>query len=174
MCEYPADHILRGEAELKSRRYLGDEMEGSDAMILTEEDAAEVREETGKAARIGDGQTTPEPESVRPGTDQFLAVLDEIRALHLRKTLDYGCDEDALSNIRSSADVINVAPWAGCILRISDKMHRLRAFFRRGRVEFDGITDTLLDIACYAIIALVLYRERAASPPAGTAKRAVA
>lgn len=97
---------------------------------------------------------------LRPGSREFVAVLEELKALHLRKTLDYGQDEDALSNIRSSADVINVPSWAGCILRISDKMHRLRSFFRRGRVEFDGIEDTLLDIACYAIIALVLYRER--------------
>jgi len=97
--------------------------------------------------------------SLRPGSDKFCAVLDEIEQLHLRKTLDYGCDEDALSNIRSSSDVINVSPWAGCILRISDKMHRLRSYFRRGRVEFDGIEDTLLDIAAYAVIALVLYRE---------------
>ena len=97
--------------------------------------------------------------SLRPGSDKFLAALDEIRELHLRKTLDYGQDEDALSNIRSSADVINVSPWAGCILRISDKMHRLKSFFRRGRTEFDGVEDTLLDIAAYAVIALVLYRE---------------
>jgi hypothetical protein len=97
--------------------------------------------------------------TLRPGSAEFCAVLDEIEQLHLRKTLDYGCDEDALSNIRSSSDVINVSPWAGCILRISDKMHRLRSYFRRGRVEFDGIEDTLLDIAAYAVIALVLYRE---------------
>jgi len=98
-------------------------------------------------------------EALRPGSAEFCDVLDELRTLHLRKTLDYGQDEDALSNIRSSAEVINVPSWAGCVLRISDKMHRLRAFFRRGRVEFDGIEDTLLDIACYAVIALVLYRE---------------
>lgn len=97
---------------------------------------------------------------LRPGSREFVAVLEEIRELHLRKTMDYGQDDDALSNIRSSADVINVPSWAGCILRISDKMHRLKSFFRRGRVEFDGIEDTLLDIAAYAIIALVLYRER--------------
>lgn len=109
----------------------------------------------------------------RPGTDKFVAALDEIKALHLRKTLDYGQDDDALSNIRSSSDVINVSPWAGCVLRISDKMHRLKSFFRRGRVEFDGVEDTLLDIAAYAVIALVLHREeknrcqeiRCPSPP---------
>lgn len=97
---------------------------------------------------------------IRPGSREFLAVLDELRTLHLRKTMDYGVDEDALSNIRSSADVVNMPAWAGCILRISDKMHRLKAYFRRGKCEFDGIPDTLQDIACYAVIALVLYREQ--------------
>lgn len=96
---------------------------------------------------------------IRPGSREFLDVLDELRNLHLRKTLDYGVDEDALSNIRSSADVVNMPAWAGCILRISDKMHRLKAYFRRGKCEFDGIEDTLKDIACYAAIALVLHRE---------------
>lgn len=97
---------------------------------------------------------------IRPGSREFLEVLDELRTLHLRKTMDYGIDEDALSNIRSSADVVNMPAWAGCILRISDKMHRLKAFFRRGRCEFDGVEDTLKDIACYAAIALVLHREQ--------------
>ena len=100
-----------------------------------------------------------EQDDIRPGSREFLEVLDELRALHLRKTMDYGVDEDALSNIRSSADVVNMPAWAGCILRISDKMHRLKAFFRRGQCEFDGVPDTLQDIACYAAIALVLYRE---------------
>jgi hypothetical protein len=83
----------------------------------------------------------------------------------LRKTLDYGVDEDALSNIRSSADVVNMPAWAGCILRMSDKMHRIRAFFRRGKTEFDGVEDTLLDFAAYAVIGLVLYRESAGKQP---------
>ena len=100
---------------------------------------------------------------IRPGSREFLEVLDELKTLHLRKTMDYGVDEDALSNIRSSADVVNMPAWAGCILRISDKMHRLKAFFRRGRCEFDGVEDTLKDISCYAAIALVLYREEQAS-----------
>lgn len=98
-------------------------------------------------------------EQIRPGSAAFLSVLEELRTLHLRKTKDYGADDDALANIRNSADVINVPAYAGCVLRMSDKMHRLRSFFRRGEVEFDGVEDTLLDLAAYSIIALVLYRE---------------
>jgi hypothetical protein len=98
-------------------------------------------------------------QQLRPGSAEFLAVLDELKQLHLRKTLDYGVDEDALSNIRLSADIVNMPAWAGCVLRMMDKMHRLKAYFRRGKVEFDGLSDTLRDIACYAVIAEVLRRE---------------
>lgn len=101
----------------------------------------------------------PAAGELRDGSQSFLDVLEEIKQLHLRKTLDYGSDDDALSNIRNSADVINVPAYAGCVLRMSDKMHRLRSFFRRGVVEFDGMEDTFLDLAAYAVIALVLYRE---------------
>lgn len=112
------------------------------------------------AERLTDDSLLNYQGDIRPGSREFLEVLDELRTLHLRKTMDYGVDEDALSNIRSSADVVNMPAWAGCILRISDKMHRLKAFFRRGKCEFDGVPDTLQDIACYAAIALVLYREQ--------------
>jgi len=107
----------------------------------------------------GDSIFADKGDELRPGSREFLAVLDELKSLHLRKTLDYGVDEDALSNIRQSADVVNMPAWAGAILRISDKLHRLKAFFRRGKTEFDGVEDTLKDVSCYAVIALVLYRE---------------
>lgn len=98
-------------------------------------------------------------EGLREGSQRFIAILREMEQMHLSKTLDYGDDGDALANIRGGADVINVPAWAAAVLRMSDKLQRLRAFFRRGRVEWDGIEDTLLDSACYAVIALVLYRE---------------
>jgi len=131
--EIPVDWILRGQREMEAAP---DDIRWTGDSILAEN-----------------------KDDIRPGSREFLAVLDELRNLHLRKTLDYGVDEDALSNIRSSADVVNMPAWAGCILRISDKMHRLKAFFRRGKTEFDGVEDTLKDIACYAAIALVLHRE---------------
>jgi hypothetical protein len=134
----PVDWILQGQKEMEAAP---DDIRWSGDSILAKQD------------------------DIRPGSREFLDVLDELKQLHMRKTLDYGIDEDALSNIRSSADVVNMPAWAGCILRISDKMHRLKAFFRRGRCEFDGVEDTLKDIACYAAIALVLHRESGESDP---------
>jgi hypothetical protein len=130
--QIPVDWILQGQKEMEAST---DDIRWTGDSILAKQD------------------------DIRPGSREFLAVLDELKQLHLRKTLDYGVDEDALSNIRQSSDVVNMPAWAGCILRISDKMHRLKAYFRRGKCEFDGVEDTLKDIACYAAIALVLHRE---------------
>ena len=97
--------------------------------------------------------------ALRPGSREFFDVLDEVRRLHLSKTLDYGVATDALSNIRQSADVVNLPAWSACVVRMADKMHRLKAFHHRGKTEFDGVPDTLLDLCSYAALALVLYRE---------------
>lgn len=136
--DIPVDWILQGQKELQAHK---------DDIRWT-----------------GDSILADRSEDLRPGSREFVGVLDEIKELHLKKTLDYGVDDDALSNIRESADVVNMPAWAGAILRISDKMHRLKSFFRRGRCEFDGVEDTLKDIASYAAIALVLHREAAIRP----------
>ena len=136
--EIPADWILQGQREMEA---------APDDIRWT-----------------GDSILAKQSDDVRPGSREFLAILDELKSLHIAKSLDYGIDEDALSNIRNSADVVNMPAWAGCVLRISDKMHRLKAYFRRGKCEFDGVEDTLKDIACYAAIALVLYREIKTDP----------
>jgi hypothetical protein len=134
----PADWILRGQQELQAH---DDDIRWPGDSILADKGG-----------------------ELRPGSREFVEVLDEVKHLHLRKTMDYGVDDDALSNIRESADVVNMPAWAGAILRISDKMHRLKAYFRRGKCEFDGIEDTLKDICSYAAIALVLHREAATTP----------
>lgn len=136
--EIPVDWILQGQREMDTAK---DDVRWTGDSIIANQD-----------------------DDIRPGSREFLAILDELKALHLAKTLDYGIDDDALSNIRNSADVVNMPAWAGCVLRISDKMHRLKAYFRRGKCEFDGVEDTLMDISCYAAIALVLYREIQSDP----------
>ena len=162
--------ILLANSELRhavETRLAGGCCDGGKCHSVAEYDAPERWKEATQASaakyaaeRLTGDSLLEDQGDIRPGSREFLDVLDELRTLHLRKTMDYGIDEDALSNIRSSADVVNMPAWAGCILRISDKMHRLKAFFRRGRCEFDGVEDTLKDIACYAAIALVLHREQ--------------
>lgn len=159
------DHKMAGCASKAAAepRHIG---ASTEEMQSDESDVPYIEHLLGQQRLLGDGATSetyaewlPPQQKYRPGTDAFVAVLEELRSLHLRKTMDYGVDEDALANIRNSADVINVPAYAGCVLRMADKMQRLRSFFRRGEVEFDGVEDTLLDIAAYAAIALVVYRE---------------
>lgn len=112
-----------------------------------------------EASRLpGDGIANSDAETLRPGSREVLRVFDEAAKLHLRKTLDYGADEDALRNIKEGADLINVPSWQACLIRLADKMSRMRAYCRRGRVEFDGVEDNLIDMVSYAAIALAEYR----------------
>jgi len=101
----------------------------------------------------------------KAGSPEFHAVLAEIAELHDRKSQDYGDDVDALANIRNGADMVGIAAWKGCLLRIADKMQRLRSVCHTGHCEFDGIEDTLKDICAYSAIALVVYREEHGHTP---------
>ena len=92
------------------------------------------------------------------GHPEFLKVLDEIRAMHLRKGQDYGTKRDTFANVRS-AEEFGLEAWKGAILRANDKMARLKAFCVNGKLANESVEDSLLDLANYAMIALVLFRE---------------
>jgi hypothetical protein len=96
----------------------------------------------------------------RFGSQEFLRILDEIKSLHIAKSQDYGSDKDPLANIRAGADLIGIDPWKACLIRIADKITRLKTFCAKGEVVFDGLDDTLKDLSAYAAIALVFYREQ--------------
>ena len=93
------------------------------------------------------------------GSSAFLDVLDRIRHLHRSKSADYGSDVDPLANIRSGAEFVGIEAWRGCMVRICDKMQRLKTFCHTGRLVHEGVEDTLMDLASYAVIALVLFNE---------------
>ena len=95
----------------------------------------------------------------RPGSLPFLELLEELRALHLSKSQDYGSESDPLANIRSGADFVNIEPWRGCLVRVADKVQRLRTYCRTGRLVHEGVRDTLLDLAAYSLLAIVLFDE---------------
>lgn len=100
----------------------------------------------------------------RLGSQAFFAVLDEVARTHSTKSADYGDrGGDPLANIRNGADMIGVETWRACLLRMSDKMQRLRSYCRNGSSKIDGPEDDLLDICSYAAIALVMYREQKAA-----------
>ena len=95
----------------------------------------------------------------RPGSLPFLELLEELRTLHLSKSQDYGSQSDPLANIRQGAEFVGIEAWRGCMVRVADKVQRLKTFCRTGRLVHEGVRDTLLDLAAYSLLAIVLFDE---------------
>lgn len=94
------------------------------------------------------------------GHPEYLKILDEMRELHCRKAADYGRGVDPLANVRAGAD-FGIPAWVGVMIRANDKMHRIKSFLQNGSLKNESVEDSLKDLAAYALIALVLYREQA-------------
>ena len=91
-------------------------------------------------------------------SQDFLRMLDYIRRLHEQKSKDYGSHQDPHANLRAS-EAFGVPAWVNALLRINDKISRLAQFVRRGWLANEGAEDSLIDIAVYSVIALVLFKE---------------
>lgn len=121
--------------------------------------AAEVLSRAWKDAfddrQTGDGLLA----SSNVGSAPFLDLLEEVRQLHLSKSADYGSESDPLANIRQGAEFVGIEAWRGCMVRVADKVQRLRTFCRTGRLVHEGVRDTLLDLAAYSLLAIVLFDE---------------
>ena len=125
--------------------------------------------------QLDQGDPEPEPESCcegrrfrgdallgsprHPSSTAFLALLDEMQRLHESKSADYGSEDDPLANIRQGAEFVNIEAWRGCMVRIADKVQRLRTYCRTGRLVHEGVRDTLLDLSAYSLLAIVLFDE---------------
>jgi hypothetical protein len=95
----------------------------------------------------------------QPGSLPFLELLEELRSLHLSKSQDYGSQSDPLANIRQGAEFVGIEAWRGCMVRVADKVQRLKTYCRTGRLVHEGVRDTLLDLAAYSLLAIVLFDE---------------
>jgi hypothetical protein len=95
----------------------------------------------------------------QPGSLPFLELLEELRQLHLSKSQDYGSENDPLANIRQGAEFVGIEPWRGCLVRVADKVQRLKTYCRTGRLVHEGVRDTLLDLSAYSLLAIVLFDE---------------
>jgi hypothetical protein len=92
------------------------------------------------------------------GDRRFLEKLEQIAELHSVKQHDYGVDEDPFANIRASRD-FGVEPWVGAVIRLNDKVTRIKSFIKKGALKNESVQDSLLDISVYALIALILFEE---------------
>lgn len=88
----------------------------------------------------------------------FPRVLDQLEALHNRKSADYGNASDPFLNV-NAARHFGVKPWVAALVRANDKMVRLSQAAQGSELVNESVEDSLLDLASYAIIALILFRE---------------
>lgn len=92
------------------------------------------------------------------GDPRFHAELKRIADLHDAKQQDYGREEDPFANVRSSEEW-GMSPWVGAMVRANDKMKRLQKAARGGTMTNEAVEDSFQDLAVYALIGLILYRE---------------
>lgn len=99
--------------------------------------------------------------NVHPSSQAYYNLLEELREMHAKKSHDYGSASDPLANIRNGAEFVQIEPWRAAMVRLSDKVTRLAAFNRLGTLTYESVEDSLLDLASYSLLTLVLYREEA-------------
>ena len=93
-------------------------------------------------------------------SERFYELLENMKAVHDAKRHDYASTEDVFANFRH-CEIAGIPAWKGVAVRISDKFSRIMGFARKERLEVkdESIKDTLVDMANYALIALILYEE---------------
>jgi len=97
------------------------------------------------------------------GHPMFYELLKKMAEVHSAKNHDYAMGGDPLSNFKL-AGAFGVPPFVGVMVRMSDKWSRLISLIQKGRagnpeVKEESIEDTLLDLANYALLAIILLRE---------------
>jgi stalled ribosome alternative rescue factor ArfA len=109
----------------------------------------------GKSEDIVD--TEPKKFYGHPG---FYKLLDQMADLHSKKNHDYSGSDNPLRNFKK-CKAMGFSPFAGVIIRMTDKWARLESFMKQGvmAVNSETVEDTLMDNAIYSLLAILLYRE---------------
>ena len=87
----------------------------------------------------------------------FVDLCLELIQLHLKKAADYGSAGRPLGNF-NEAQVLGIEPLDGVLIRMSDKWARIGAFRRNGKLENELFEDSLIDLAAYSLLAVVVHR----------------
>lgn len=96
------------------------------------------------------------------GSPRFYELLLTIAELHSKKNHDYSQESDPLSNLRES-ERFGVPAWKGALVRITDKFSRIvqLAGGKTPQIKAESITDTLIDMAIYSLLTIVLFEQAA-------------
>ena len=90
------------------------------------------------------------------GLPPYYRLVNEMTGIYEKKNKDYGAGHPAGNFLESSR--LGIEPWKGALLRMTDKYARAMtlASGREAYVNDENLKDTLLDLANYALLTLVL------------------
>lgn len=86
--------------------------------------------------------------------DKHISICAEARALMASKNHDYtAASGDEFANFRGST-YLGIKPELGVLLRMQDKMMRVKTFVEKGelKVKVESVKDTLIDLINYTVI----------------------
>jgi hypothetical protein len=107
------------------------------------------------------------------GHPMFYELLDRMREIHAAKAADYG-DGNPLGNFINTEEDTGCPAALGVLVRMCDKWKRICNIYKnKGKhaVKDETIEDTLLDLAIYSLIDIIILRETGYLKPKPEKKR---
>ena len=100
------------------------------------------------------------------GHPRFHELVQQMSELHSKKNHDYSGEKDPLNNLRE-VEGMGIPAWVGVGVRISDKYTRMKNFIKNRKFEFkeESLKDTMMDMAVYALLYIVLFEEGQKAKP---------
>lgn len=90
-----------------------------------------------------------------------VSLLDRMKAVYEAKDSDYSENDLPMGNLLESQE-LGIEPWKGVLLRIGDKKRRIGSFVKKSnfQVKDEAVDDTLVDMANYAMLGFVLWKQK--------------
>jgi len=87
-------------------------------------------------------------------------VIDHAWSILKAKRKDYSGSDDPFGNFRMS-EFVGIPPWQGCMVRMMDKLSRIRHIMESGKVHVkeESLLDTFADVINYTCILAGLCEE---------------
>lgn len=107
----------------------------------------------------------PKQDDKKFTTEEYLVfvknTLDDLQELIKRKNHDYTNGSGPFANFEQAGD-FGVDPFKGLMVRVGDKMQRIKTFCKSGELSVanEGVDDALRDLIGYSLIGLAMLDER--------------
>jgi hypothetical protein len=96
----------------------------------------------------------------RHGHPKFYKYLEEMAETHSRKNHDYSEASDPLSNFKETGQQTGDTAFHVIHMHLANKMARIRQLTKKENlVKGEGIVDTLMDLAVYALLGRIALEE---------------